>query len=161
MTGSNCTSRRTSSRIDRSPRAGVPLERLVRDRAERVVGEVELDPVEAEKAVELLREGVARLGQDRDQILPGELVDRRDDRQPADELRDEAVLHQVSRQHHLEDLAGVLCGAALHRGTEANAAVADAAFDHAIEVGERAAADKRMFVVSIVGNSWCGCLRPP
>ena len=43
-------------------RAGVALERLVGDRAERVVGEVQLDPVEAEEALELLDERVARLG---------------------------------------------------------------------------------------------------
>ena len=42
-------------------RAGVALERLVGDRAERVVGEVQLDPVEAEEALELLDERVARL----------------------------------------------------------------------------------------------------
>ena len=84
------------------------------------------------------------LGQDRDQILPGELVDRRDDRQPADELGDaEAVLHQVLQGSTISKTSPKSFVAALHRGTEANAVVVDAAFDHAIEVGERAAADKK------------------
>ena len=48
--------------------AGLALERLVGDRAERLFGEDELDVVELEEALELLGERVARLGQDRDQV---------------------------------------------------------------------------------------------
>src|SRR3954464_7171843 len=60
--------------------AGLALERLVGDRAEGVGSEDELDVVELEEALELPGERIARLGQDRDQVLAAELVDRRDDR---------------------------------------------------------------------------------
>ena len=67
---SNWTSSRVSSRIERRPRA--PVSRSIALSAiecERVVGEHELDPVELEEALELLDERVARLGEDRDQVL--------------------------------------------------------------------------------------------
>ena len=61
--------------------AGLALQRPVGDRAERVLGEDELDVVELEEALELLGERVSRLGQDRDQVVAAQLVDRR--RRPA------------------------------------------------------------------------------
>src|SRR5918998_4983443 len=70
--------------------AGLALEGAVGDRAQRVVGEHQLDAVELEEAVELLGQRIARLSEDRDQVLALELVDHRDHRQAADELRDQA-----------------------------------------------------------------------
>ena len=51
---------------DRAQAAGAGLARegLVGDRAERVIGEHELDAVELEEPLELLDERVARLGED-------------------------------------------------------------------------------------------------
>ena len=111
--------------------------------------------------MELAGERVPRLGQDRDQVVAGELVDRGDDRQAADELGDQPVLHQVLGQHLLEALAGVLVGVGGDLGAEADAVVADPPLDHLVELGEGAAADEEDVGVSIVRNSWCGCLRPP
>ena len=105
---------------------------LVGDRVERVVGEDELDVVELEEALELLGERVARLGEDRDQVVARELVDDRHDRQPADELGDEPVLDEVPTR----------CSMTLSRFANAPPQM------------------NRMFVVSMVRNSWFGCLRP-
>src|SRR6476620_4958844 len=55
-------------------RAGLALEALVGDARQRVLAEDELDAVEAEEALELLDQRVARLGQDRDQVIARELV---------------------------------------------------------------------------------------
>src|SRR4051794_10913632 len=76
-------------------RAGLALERLVGDRLERLVGEDELDVVELEEAVELLRQRVLRLGEDRDEVLAGQLMNHGDHRQAADELGDQPVLDEV------------------------------------------------------------------
>ena len=61
--------------IERSPRAPVSRARPFSATAvERVLGEHELDAVEGEEALELLDERVARLDQDRDEVLARELV---------------------------------------------------------------------------------------
>ena len=106
---SNCTSSRISSMIERRPRAPVSRSSaLSAIEVERVVGEDELDPVEGEEALELLDERVARLGQDRDEVVARELVDGAHHRQAADELGDQPVVDEVLGQALLEDLAGVL-----------------------------------------------------
>ena len=124
-------------------RAGLAGERLVGDRAQGVLGEDELDAVELEEALELLDERVARLGEDPDEVVAGELVDHRADRQAADELGDQPVLHEVLGEHLLEELAGVLVVLRADRRAEAHALVADAPLDDLVEVGERAAADEQ------------------
>ena len=63
--------------IERRPRAPVSRSSALSAIADqRVVGEDELDAVEREEALELLDERVARLGEDRDQVVARELVDR-------------------------------------------------------------------------------------
>ena len=64
----------------------------VRDRLERVVGELERDAVELEDALELADERVLRLGEHAHEHLAVELAHRADDRQAADELGDEPEL---------------------------------------------------------------------
>src|ERR671916_344801 len=86
-------------------RAGLPGERLLGHRDERVVGEDELDPVEAEEALELLDERVAWLGEDRDEVVARELMHGADDGEAADELRNQAVVDEVLGQRLLEQLA--------------------------------------------------------
>ena len=62
--------------IARRPRAPVPRTmRLVGDRLDGVLGELELDAVELEQLLVLLDQRVARLGEDLDQRLAVELVD--------------------------------------------------------------------------------------
>src|SRR4051812_10187178 len=123
--------------------AGLALERAVGHGAQRVLGEHELDPVEAEEALELLDDRVARLGEDGDQVLARELVHRGGDRQAADELRDQPVLHEVLGEAALEQLAHVAVGARLDVRAEADALVADPALDDLVQVGERPAADEQ------------------
>src|SRR5215211_3552856 len=123
--------------------AGLALEGAVGDRAERVVGEDELDAVELEEALELLDERVARLGQDRDQVVTRELVDDRDDGQAPYELRDQAVLDEVLGQDLLEELPGVLVVLRADRRAEADALVPDPPLDHLVEVGEGTTADEQ------------------
>src|SRR3954467_9003499 len=125
-----------------SPSADLTLERLVGDRAERVLGKDQLDVVELEEALELARQRVSRLGEDRDEGVTGELVDRRDHWQATDELGNQAVLHQVLGQHLLEQLAGVALVAGEDLGAEPDALVADASLDHLVELRERSAADE-------------------
>ena len=55
--------------------AGAAQHRLVGDRLERVVGELELDVVELEQPLVLLDQRVARLGQDADQRVAVEVAD--------------------------------------------------------------------------------------
>jgi hypothetical protein len=135
----------TSRREDRAEAAGarLALERAVGDGGQRLVGEDQVDAVELEEAGELLDERVAGLGEDRDEVVARELVDHRDDREAADELRDQPVLHEVLGQHLLEELARVLVRLRAHRGPEADALVADAPLDHLVEVRERPAADEQ------------------
>src|SRR3954469_22000646 len=124
-------------------RAGLAGQRLVGDRGQRLVGEHQLDAVELEEALELLDQGVARLGQDRDQVVARELVDHRYHRQAADELRDQPVLDEVLGQDLLEQLARVLVALRRNGRAEAHAPVADAPLDHLVEVRESAAADEQ------------------
>ena len=80
----------------RRPRApGASEQRLIGDGLEGVLGELELDLFHLEELLVLLGERVLRLDQDADQGFLGELGHRADDRQPADELGDEAELEQI------------------------------------------------------------------
>src|SRR3954463_2358670 len=123
--------------------AGLALEGLLRDRGERVLGEDELDAVEGEEALELLDQRVARLGEDRDEVLAGELMHGAHHWQTADELGYQAVVDEVLGQRVLEDLAGVAIDARLDRRAEADALVADPSLDDLVEVRERPAADEQ------------------
>src|SRR3954462_1342756 len=123
--------------------AGLALERLVGDRRKRVLGEDELDAVEGEEPLELLHERVARLGEDRDEVVARELVDGAHDGEAADELGDEPVVDEVLGQRVLEHLTRVALDARLDRRAEADALVADAPFDDLVEVGEGPAADEQ------------------
>src|SRR6266498_4384061 len=91
-------------------RTGLALERLVGDLPERVVRKHELDAVVAEETLVLLHERVLRLHQDLHEVFALQLVHGRDDREPADELRDEPEVQQVFRHHFCEQL-GRLDGA--------------------------------------------------
>src|SRR4051812_2928498 len=123
--------------------AGLALQGTIGDRDEGVVGEDQLDAVELEEALELLDQRVARLGEDRDEVVTGQLMDGAHDREAADELRDEPVVDEILRQALLEDLALVLVGLGGDRRAEPDALVAHAALDDLVEIRERAAADEQ------------------
>jgi hypothetical protein len=70
-------------------------------------------------------------------------VHGRDNRQPADELRDQPVGDQILGHHVLEQLLGVAVLLGAQVGAEADRVLADPPLDDAVEVGERAAADEQ------------------
>ena len=118
----------SSSRMMRRPRApDVALERLAGDRVERLVGELELDPLELEDRLVLPDQAVLGLVEDAHQRRLVELLERRDHRQAADELGDQAVLDQVLGQHVLEQAGGLLLLLALDLGAEAERLLVHAA----------------------------------
>ena len=113
----------TCSRIVRRPRAPVlRFERLARDRGQRFGTELELDAFHVEQALELLGDRVLRLGEDLDQRRFVELLERRDDRQAADELGNQTELDQILRLDVGEHLADFIVAIlAAHFGHEADA----------------------------------------
>ncbi len=93
--------------IERRPRA--PVLRSIAFLAigvERVLGEGQLDVLHLEQPLILLDQRVLRLGQDLHQRVLVEILQRRDDRQTADEFRDQAELQQILRLDVAEDFAG-------------------------------------------------------
>src|SRR3954451_11984576 len=123
--------------------AGAAEDRLVRDRLERVVGELQFHAVELEQPPVLAHQGVLRLGEDVDQRLAVQLLHAGDHRQPADELGDHAELQQVLG-HDLGEGVGLLdLGLAAHLGAEADALLADPLLDDLVQAGERATHDEQ------------------
>jgi len=134
----------TSSRMARSPRAPVP--RLSASRAigrHRVVGELEPHFLEIEVLLVLLDDRVLRLAQDAHQRLVVEVVERRDHRESADELGDEAVLQEVLRLDHRQQVADPALLAALDLGPETHPGAADAILDDLVEADKGAAAQEQ------------------
>ena len=160
---SNCTSSRISSRIERSPRA--PVSRSsARSAIEPSASSAKCSsmPSKLKKRWNCLTSALRGSLQDADQVVARELVDRRDHGQAADELRDQPVVHEVLGQHLLEHLAGVLVLVRVDRPRRSPRRWLP--MRRSITLSRSANAPpqmNRMFVVSIVRNSWCGCLRPP
>src|SRR5205814_6176057 len=84
--------------------------------------------------------GVLRLHEDPDERLLVEAVDGADDRQPPDELGDEAEFEQVLGEDLGQDGAEVLLVGPADVGAEADALLADAALDDPLDPGERPSA---------------------
>src|SRR5947209_213528 len=124
------------------PRASPPLERLLRDRRHRVVRELQADLLEVEVLLVLPGDRVLRLPEDADQRGLVEVVERRDDRQPADELGDEPVLQEILGLDHHEEVAHPALLAPLDLRAEAHARASDARLDDLVEPDEGAAAQK-------------------
>ena len=115
------------SMIERRPRA--PVWRSIALRAtddERLVLEGELDVLHLEQPLILLDQRVLGLGEDPLQRVLVEILERRDDRQTADEFGDEAEFQQIFRLHLAEDVAGAALVGRLHGGAEADRGVAAA-----------------------------------
>src|SRR6478735_874553 len=119
--------------------AGAALEGRLGDRVDGVVGELELDAVEVEELLVLLDERVARLGEDLDERLAVELAHAGDERQPADELGDQAELGEVLGADLGQQVVGLALGGASHLGGEAQRLLAHAL----LEAGERPAHDEQ------------------
>src|SRR5262249_24606422 len=96
-----------------------------------------------EELLILLGERVLRLREDGDEIFLGQILERRDDRQAADELGDQTELRQILGLALLQHGADRLRLPRFDRRAEADAALADAASDDLIDPHERAAADEQ------------------
>ena len=80
------------------PGAGPAQQRLLGHRLEGVLGELQLHAIELEDPLVLPGQGVLRLHQDPDQGVLDRAATRAHDREAADELGDEAELHEVLGQ---------------------------------------------------------------
>src|SRR5438309_297007 len=125
-----------------SARAGLALERLPCDGGQGVLGEDQIDiAIQLKEALILFDQGVLRLDQDPDQRLLIQRVQRRDDRQAADELWNEAILQQVLRQRVGEE--GALRRLLLRvDGAKAHATTAEPSLNQLIQPRKRSAADE-------------------
>ena len=103
----------------------------------------QLHLLQLEELLVLLHQRVLRLGEDGDQVVLGEIVERGDHRQPADELRDHPELDQVLRLDVLQQLAdaAVVLARSIF-GAEAEALHADAPPDDLLDAVEGPAADE-------------------
>src|SRR5690606_31875683 len=130
---------------DRAQAAGAGLadDRLAGDLAQRVLVEGQFDVFHLEQALVLLDQRVLRLGQDLDQRILVEVFQRRQNRQTADEFRDEAELHQVLRLEVAQDFADAAIFRRANRRAEADGSLLAAGGDDLVETGEGAAADEQ------------------
>src|ERR1700722_902457 len=124
-------------------RACLARDRLVRDRLHRLVVEFEAHVFHLEQALVLLYQGVLGLGEDVDQRLFIEVVERRHHRQPADKFGDKAEFEQILRLEILQDLAGLALLGRAHFGAEADRGALAALGDELFQAGEGAAADEQ------------------
>src|SRR5262249_43040863 len=124
-------------------RAGLALDRLAGDRAKRLVGEGQLDILDLEQPLILLHQRVLRIGQDVLQRGLVQILQRRDHRQAADELRNQAELEQILRLDVTEDLAGPAIFGSEHLGTKADRGRTSAPRNDFLEAREGAAADEQ------------------
>src|SRR3979411_956726 len=125
-----------------SARTSPSKERELRDRIEASLLEDELDIVEREELLVLLSPRVLGLGEDAHDVLLVEVVQRDDDRQPADELRNEPVFQQVLRLQLLPRLRPRLALDPVARRAKPDGPPADPLLDDLLQPVERATADK-------------------
>src|SRR6266545_5050754 len=122
------------------PRAGLAVDRLAGDGAERLICQGQIDALHLEQALVLLHQRVLRLRED---ALEGQLVEILEGGQhgqPPDEFGDEAVLQQILRCDLAEDFAGAPAFRRDYLGAEADRARSAARRDDLLEPGEGAAA---------------------
>ena len=140
------TSSSTCSRIERRPRAPVLRASALRAIARSAqLADLELDAFHAEHLLVLLDQRVLRLDQDLDQRRLVELVERRHDRQPADELGNQAELDQVLGLGARAAAIVMFLRSSGTRdfGAEADAGLRRALADDLLQPVERAAADEQ------------------
>src|SRR5262249_19707033 len=113
------------------------------DRLERIVGEAQLHVFVLEQLLVLTRDGVPRLRQDLNQGRLVEFVQRANDRQAADELRNQTVLDEILWLEHLERRPDVAVRDGLDVGFEAQRFLSRPSVDLFVEADERAAADEQ------------------
>src|SRR5690606_27645642 len=124
-------------------RAGLALDGLAGDGAERLFVDRKLDVLHLEQALELLHKRVLRLLQNLLQGLLVEVLERRHDRQAADELGDQTVLEQILGLHLAEHFARLAVFRRAYRRTEPDRRASPACGDDLVEAGKGTAADKQ------------------
>lgn len=122
--------------------AAVSFERQSRHRSERAFRELQLHAVHVEQALVLLDQAVARLGENVDERVFVELVERGDDGQATDEFRDQTELEQVFGLHLREHIAELELFLRFDVGTETQGVLADATLNDVVEADEGSAADE-------------------
>src|SRR5678816_1015394 len=121
---------------------GLAADGLGGDGLQRPVGELQRHPVEVEQLPVLLHQRVLRLAEDAHQGALVQLLQRGDDRQPADELGDHPELEEVLGLHVLQELGEVPLLLLLDVRTEAEGAAAEPPLDDLVQPAEGAAADE-------------------
>src|SRR6267142_2633798 len=124
-------------------RAGLALDRPAGDRAKRLVGEGQLDVLHFEQPLILLHQRVLRICQDLLHRGLVQILQRRDHRQAADELRNQAVLQKVLRLDVTEDFAGAAVFRRQYLGRKADRGRTAARGDDLLQAREGAAADEQ------------------
>src|SRR5262249_34193436 len=117
-------------------------------------------PVQLQQLLVLLHQRVLGLRQDVHQCALVQFLQRGDDRQPADELRDHPELEQVLRLHVPQQLRQIPLLLGLHVRAEPQGPPARRSMICS-SPPKAPPQMKRMLVVSTCRNSCCGCLRPP
>ena len=123
--------------------AGLALERLARDRAQRAWGELQVHVLHVEQLLILAHERVFRLGENPHQRFLVELAERRDHRQASDEFRNQAEFEQIFRLNLIEQLGDGARIAMRQVGAEAHRLARDPPADDVVEADESAAADEQ------------------
>src|SRR6266853_269363 len=127
-----------------APRTGLACERLAGDGAQRRFPDLELDAFHAKHLVVLLDQRILRLDQNLNQCRVVELFQRRDDRQAADELRNQTELDQILRLGLAQKPAQVLAVVGTqHLGAEADARFRGALADDLLQSVECPATDEK------------------
>ena len=123
--------------------AGAAGERLASDLAQGLVLKLQLNALELEHATVLLDQRVLGLGENAHQVVLGELLGARDDRDAADELGNHAKLVQVLRHDLGHEGVLVLLDLLAELGVEADALLANAVRHDLVQSDEGAAADEQ------------------
>src|SRR5690606_2297246 len=126
-----------------APRARLADDGFAGDRRQRILGKCQRDILHLEQTLVLLDERVLRRRQNFNQRLFIEVFERRDNRQTADEFRDQAEFQQIFRLDILQRLADVAIFLRLDSRAEADGGVLAARADDLVEPGEGAAADEQ------------------
>src|SRR5690606_21175314 len=113
-------------------------------RLERIRTELQIDPFELEQLGVLLGQRILRLGKNLDECGFIQLVQRRDDRQAADELGNQTELDQIVRLHYPQGFADLLAQIlAANLGIEADATLGGTSLDDFLQARERTATDEQ------------------
>src|ERR1700728_4343459 len=126
-----------------SARAGLPVDRLARDRRKRFFRQRQVHRLPLEHPLVLLHQRVLRFGEDALERGLIEIFQGRDHGKPAHELRNEPVLQQILRFHLAENLSLLTVLRRHHLCTEADRGRTSARRDDLFQPGKCAAADEQ------------------